>query len=42
VVGGTIPPSDEPALAEMGIGAVFGVGSPLRTIVDRIGALLDD
>jgi methylmalonyl-CoA mutase C-terminal domain/subunit len=42
VVGGTIPPSDEPALVEMGIGGVFGVGSPLRTIVDRIGALLDD
>ena len=42
VVGGTIPPSDEPALAEMGIGGVFGVGSPLRTIVDRIGALLED
>lgn len=41
VIGGTIPPSDEPALAEMGIAAVFGSGSPLRTIVDRIGALLD-
>jgi len=42
VVGGTIPPSDEPALAEMGIGGVFGVGSPLRTIVDRIGVLLEE
>ena len=42
VIGGTIPPSDEPALAEMGVAAVFGVGSPLRTIVARIGVLLDD
>jgi methylmalonyl-CoA mutase C-terminal domain/subunit len=42
VVGGTIPPSDEPALAEMGISGVFGSGTPLRTIVDRIGGLLAD
>jgi methylmalonyl-CoA mutase, C-terminal domain len=42
VVGGTIPPSDEAALTEMGIGGVFGVGSPLRRIVDRIGALLEE
>ena len=41
VVGGTIPPSDEPALAEMGISGVFGSGTPLRTIIDRIAALLD-
>jgi methylmalonyl-CoA mutase C-terminal domain/subunit len=41
VIGGTIPPSDEPALAELGISAVFGSGSPLRTIVDRIAVLLD-
>ena len=41
VVGGTIPPSDEPALAEMGVSGVFGSGTPLRTIVDRIAALLD-
>ena len=40
VIGGTIPPSDEPALAEMGVPAVFGSGSPLRTIVERIAALL--
>lgn len=40
VIGGSIPPSDEPALAEMGLSAVFGTGSPLRTIVDRIGTLL--
>jgi len=42
VVGGTIPPSDKPALVEMGISAVFGVGSPLRTIVARVGDLLAD
>ena len=40
VIGGAIPPSDEPALAKMGISAVFGVGSPLRHIVDRIATLL--
>ena len=38
--GGTIPPTDEPALAEMGIRAVFGTGSPLRTIVDGIATLI--
>jgi methylmalonyl-CoA mutase C-terminal domain/subunit len=41
VIGGTIPPSDEPALAEMGVSGVFGSGTPLRTIVDRIATLLD-
>ena len=40
VIGGSIPPSDEPALAEMGIRAVFGTGSPLRSIVDRIATLI--
>ena len=40
VMGGAIPPIDEPALAKMGVSAVFGVGSPLRLIVDRIAALL--
>jgi methylmalonyl-CoA mutase C-terminal domain/subunit len=40
VIGGAIPPSDEPALAKMGISGVFGVGSPLRHIVDRIAGLL--
>jgi methylmalonyl-CoA mutase, C-terminal domain len=40
VIGGSIPPADEPALAKMGAGAVFGSGSPLRTIVDRIAVLL--
>ena len=42
VIGGTIPPSDEAALAEMGISAVFGSGTPLRTILERIAALLAD
>jgi methylmalonyl-CoA mutase C-terminal domain/subunit len=42
VVGGTIPPADEPALAEMGVSAVFGSGTPLRRIIDRIGELLAD
>ncbi len=42
VIGGTIPPSDEPALAEMGVAAVFGSGTPLRTILERIAELLDD
>jgi methylmalonyl-CoA mutase C-terminal domain/subunit len=42
VIGGTIPPSDEQALADMGVSAVFGSGTPLRTILDRIAELLDD
>lgn len=42
VVGGTIPPSDEPALANMGMAAVFGSGTSLRTILTRIADLLDD
>jgi methylmalonyl-CoA mutase, C-terminal domain len=42
VLGGTIPPSDEAALADMGVSAVFGSGSSLRTIVSRIADLLDD
>ena len=42
VLGGTVPPADEPALAEMGVSAVFGSGSPLRTIIGRIADLLED
>jgi methylmalonyl-CoA mutase cobalamin-binding domain/chain len=42
VIGGTVPAADEPALAEMGVSAVFGSGTPLRQIIDRIGELLDD
>jgi methylmalonyl-CoA mutase C-terminal domain/subunit len=40
VLGGTVPPADEPALAEMGVAAVFGSGSPLRRIIGRIAELL--
>ena len=42
VIGGTIPPSDETALADMGISAVFGTGTPLRAILDRIAEILED
>ena len=42
VVGGTIPPSDEPVLADLGISAVFGSGTPLQAIIDRIAELLAD
>jgi methylmalonyl-CoA mutase, C-terminal domain len=42
VIGGTIPPSDEAALADLGISAVFGSGTPLRTILQRIAELLED
>ena len=42
VIGGTIPPSDEPALAGMGVSAVFGSGTPLRIILERIAALVAD
>lgn len=41
VVGGTIPPRDEPVLKEMGIDAIFGSGAPLTTIVDTIAALVE-
>ena len=41
MVGGTVPPSDEPALAEMGVSAVFGSGTPLRTILGRIAGLIN-
>jgi methylmalonyl-CoA mutase C-terminal domain/subunit len=40
VVGGSVPPVDERTLTEMGVSAVFGSGSPLRTIIDRVAALL--
>jgi len=40
VIGGSVPPADERALTEMGISAVFGPGSPLRTIVNRVSGLL--
>lgn len=40
VLGGTIPPKDEPALFEMGVGAVFSTGTPSRTIIERVSELL--
>ncbi len=39
VVGGTIPPADEPRLQEAGAAAVFPTGTPLETIVERFRAL---
>jgi methylmalonyl-CoA mutase C-terminal domain/subunit len=41
VLGGTIPPDDEPRLRELGVKAVFPVGTPLSDIPDRIRALLE-
>jgi methylmalonyl-CoA mutase, C-terminal domain len=41
VLGGTVPPADEPALAEMGVSAVFGSGTPLHRIIARIAELLE-
>jgi len=41
VLGGSVPPADEGALLEMGVSAVFGPGSPLRSIVSRVSGLLD-
>lgn len=41
VVGGAIPPRDEPLLREMGVHAVFSSGTSLKTIVETIAALLD-
>jgi methylmalonyl-CoA mutase, C-terminal domain len=40
VLGGTVPPQDEPILREAGIAAVFGTGTSLKTIVERIGELV--
>jgi methylmalonyl-CoA mutase, C-terminal domain len=39
VVGGTIPPQDEAALAGMGVRGVFGVGTPVTEVVRRVLAL---
>ena len=36
LVGGNIPNKDVPALEELGVDAVFPVGSPLQSIVDFI------
>jgi methylmalonyl-CoA mutase C-terminal domain/subunit len=39
VVGGTIPPQDEPALARLGVRGVFPVGTPVADVVRRVLAL---
>jgi methylmalonyl-CoA mutase C-terminal domain/subunit len=36
VAGGTLVPSDRPALEQLGVGAVFGPGSDIAEIVERI------
>ncbi len=40
VIGGTIPPADQPALATMGVHAVFPTGSPLTDVIAEVDALL--
>ena len=37
IVGGNIPSSDHPGLRELGVHAVFSVGTPLSSIIDFIG-----
>lgn len=39
VVGGTIPPADTKALAELGVAGVFPAGTPLPRAVDGVLAL---
>ena len=38
--GGTIPASDVPTLKDMGVQAVFGPGTPAKTIVDTLDQCL--
>ena len=40
-VGGIIPPDDAQKLKEMGIAEVFGPGTPLKVIVDRIKEIVE-
>ncbi|QFZ21197.1 cobalamin B12-binding domain-containing protein [Saccharothrix syringae] len=40
VAGGTIPPADRAKLLALGVDQVFGVGSPLTSIVDEVAALV--
>jgi methylmalonyl-CoA mutase C-terminal domain/subunit len=40
--GGTIPPADVKTLKAMGVAEVFTPGTPARTIVDRLGQLLEN
>jgi len=39
--GGTIPKTDIPKLKELGVQAVFGPGTPAKTIVETLDQLLD-
>lgn len=40
VLGGTVPVGDEPSLRRMGVDAIFGPGTPLKTIVSTISGLV--
>ncbi len=40
--GGTIPPSDVPILKKMGIKEVFGPGSSLKEIVEKVKEMIGD
>jgi methylmalonyl-CoA mutase C-terminal domain/subunit len=40
VIGGIIPPEDHPALQEMGVGGIFGPGTPTETIRQHITQLV--
>ncbi len=40
--GGTIPPDDVPVLKKMGIAEVFGPGSSLKLIVEKVRKLLGE
>lgn len=42
VAGGTLVDTDEPALRQLGIAAVFGPGSSTKDIVERIEALVQE
>ncbi len=39
VAGGTLVPSDRPALEQLGVGAVFGPGSDITEILGRIASV---
>ncbi|GGP21965.1 methylmalonyl-CoA mutase [Thermocladium modestius] len=39
MVGGIIPPEDEESLKQMGVAEVFGPGTPLSIIVDKVRSL---
>ncbi len=39
-LGGTIPPSDHATMLEQGVSAIFGTGTSLKVIVDRIAELV--